>query len=282
MLQLNRPGRRRSLHQIFDGNDGRMIHKCEHYFDIYECHFAQFRGHSPRILEIGVFHGGSLDMWRSYFGRGTHIVGVDIDERCLALERPDIDIRIGDQGDPDFMKSLVDDGPFDIIIDDGSHLPAHQILALELLWPAVKLGGVMLVEDLCTNYWPEYGGAPNLPGTFIEYVKPMLDDVNAFNSRTPGFEPTDWTRTVGGIHVYDSVIVFDRRDTAPLVTRMTGRPVFEETWGKPSIEMLEPDHLVEIEGMNQPINRVKRAILNPAETLARARRALGRAWAGRR
>ena len=269
MVRLGHFVGRPSLREIFDRNEGRLVHKCDHYFPIYERHLGRYRGRSPRILEIGVFHGGSLDMWRAYFGRGTHIVGVDIAERCRSLGRRGVDIRIGDQGDAEFVASLVADGPFDIVIDDGSHLPAHQILALETLWPAVRVGGVMLIEDLCTNYWPEYGGAPRAPGTFIEFVKPLIDDVNAFNSRTPGFEPTEWTRTLGGIHVYDSVVVFDRADTTPLQTRMSGRPVFDEIFGQPALDVLTPEHRAQVEAMNRPWPRIRRAVAHPAATFGR-------------
>jgi hypothetical protein len=113
-----------SLRTIFERNEGRRIHKCEHYFDVYERHFSMFRGRSPRILEIGVFHGVSLDMRRSYFGRGTQLVDIDINPRCADLARRNIDIRIGDQSDREFLRRVIaEDGPFDVIIEDGSHLP---------------------------------------------------------------------------------------------------------------------------------------------------------------
>ena len=269
MVNLPNPLRRPSLRDLFDRNEGRLVNKCLHYFPIYERHLGPFRGTSPRILEIGVFHGGSLDLWCSYFGRGTHVVGVDMNEHCRSLARRDVDIRIGDQGDEQFMRSLLDDGPFDIVIDDGSHLPAHQILALETLWPAMKVGGVMLVEDLCTNYWPEYGAAPGQPDTFIEYIKPLIDDVNAWNSRTAGFEPSEWTRTLGGIHVYDSMVVLDRADTTPIQTQMTGRPVFDEVHGRPALEAFTPEHQAQIEAMNTVPRRLRRAITHPRDAIAR-------------
>ena len=79
MQPLYKVGSQRSLEQIFEANEGRLIHKWMHYFDIYERHFKPFRYQSPRILEIGVSHGGSLDLWREWFGPGAHITGVDID-----------------------------------------------------------------------------------------------------------------------------------------------------------------------------------------------------------
>jgi SAM-dependent methyltransferase len=262
-----------SLRQIFDRNEGRLIHKCDHYFPIYERHLSAFRGRSPRVLEIGVSQGGSLDMWRRYFGRGTHIVGVDIEPRCADLARRGIDIRIGDQGDTTFLRSLVtDDGPFDVIIEDGSHHPAHQILALEELWPALNTGGVMLIEDLCTNYWPEYGGGWGKPDTFMEHIKPLVDELNAFNETAGEHPPTEFTRTCTGMHVYDSVVVFDRAPHEPLHTSMSGRPAFDTLYGNDALAGLEPEHLAAIEAMNRPhrrLLRVLRAPIQSAETAVR-------------
>ena len=127
-----------SLRELFERNEGRLIHKWMHYFPIYERHFAPYRGTAPTFLEIGVSHGGSLDMWRRWFGRGTHVIGIDIDERCAALAGRGIDVRIGDQADLDFLDAIVDEfGPFDIILDDGGHFPEAQIASLERLWSAV-------------------------------------------------------------------------------------------------------------------------------------------------
>jgi SAM-dependent methyltransferase len=276
--QLRRRHRsNRTLQEIFEQNDGRLVHKWMHYFDIYERHFAPFRHRSPRVLEIGVSHGGSLDLWSTWFGRGTHIIGVDIDPRASTLARPGVEISIGDQGDPAFLDALVaDHGPFDIVIDDGSHQPAHQILTLEKLWPATNPGGVFLVEDLHSNYWPEYNGDLHRPDTFIEFVKPLIDDLHAFHSRTEGFEPSTWTRTLGGIHVYDSIVVLDRVDREEPHHRMTGRPVFDTVYGTEVDDFLDDAHKSEIERMNQPHRRALRALRSPVESsrklVRRARR----------
>ena len=265
--RLRRLGSNRTLEQIFDENEGRLVHKWMHYFDIYERHFAPYRGHSPKILEIGVSHGGSLDLWSTWFGRNAEIVGVDIDPRAAALARPGVTISVGDQGDPKFLDTLAaEHGPFDIIIDDGSHQPAHQILALKKLWPAIRPGGVFLVEDLHSNYWPEYGGDLGRPDTFVEFVKPLIDEMHAFHSRTSGFEPSDWTRTLGGIHVYDSIVVLDRVDRERPYHRMTGRPVFDTVYGADVDDFLDGDHKSEIEEMNQLHRRAIRGISSPITT----------------
>jgi 23S rRNA U2552 (ribose-2'-O)-methylase RlmE/FtsJ len=107
---------------------GRLIHTLMHYFDIYHSHFNRFRRRRITVVEFGVQNGGSLDMWRHYFGRKARIIGVDIDPNCKALERPGTEILIGDQEDRDFLRQLRDHvGPIDVLIEDGGHTMGQQI-----------------------------------------------------------------------------------------------------------------------------------------------------------
>jgi hypothetical protein len=222
------------LRDYFDQNSGRLIHKWSHYFPIYERHFRRFRWQHPTVLEIGVSHGGSLDMWSDYFGPGSQIVGVDIEERCRELERPGIAIRVGDQGDPAFLDELTAEfGTFDIVIDDGSHQPVHQITSLQHLWPSVTDGGVYLVEDLHANYWSEYGGGYRREGTFIEFAKTLLDELHGRHTGDPLHGPSEWTLTLGGLHAYECVIVLDKELRGAPTNEKSGQPVFDTLYGKP-------------------------------------------------
>ena len=95
------------------------MHKWHHYFEIYHRHFEPFRGRSPVVVEIGVFHGGSLQMWRHYFGPGAHIVGIDVDPRCRQFEDESTTILIGDQADRRFLAEVRERVPhIDILIDE--------------------------------------------------------------------------------------------------------------------------------------------------------------------
>src|SRR5688572_22405202 len=96
---------------------GPGIWKWQHYFDIYHRHLARFVGRQPHVMEIGVYSGGSLDMWRAYFGAGCRIYGVDLQPACKAYEREDTKIFIGDQGDRAFWRSLQLPA-LDVLIDD--------------------------------------------------------------------------------------------------------------------------------------------------------------------
>jgi cephalosporin hydroxylase len=70
------------LRAYFESGPERLLHKWVHYFDVYHRHLAPYRGQAVTLVEFGVFHGGSLRMWRDYFGRRARIVGVDIDPRA--------------------------------------------------------------------------------------------------------------------------------------------------------------------------------------------------------
>jgi hypothetical protein len=133
-----------NLWGLFLSHQGRLMDKWAHYFPIYERHFARYIGESVRVLEIGVGHGGSLQLWKAYFGARAEIVGLDIDGRCKEYEEDRITIHIGDQANPPTM------GRFDIVIDDGSHRTEDQSASFTRLWPLTD--GVYLIEDCHHNY----------------------------------------------------------------------------------------------------------------------------------
>jgi len=169
-----------------------------------------------------------------YLGRTARIVGVDIDERCKGLDLPGSEAVIGDQADPAFHRALREQlGPVDVVIDDGGHTMDQQLTTFREMWPAVRAGGVYLVEDLHTSYWSEFGGGYRKPGPFIEYAKTLVYSMHAWHSRDEhSFKIDDHTRTVRGMHVYDSVIVFDKAQVEKPDHLETGRATFE--WGDPS------------------------------------------------
>ncbi|MCU0907090.1 MAG: class I SAM-dependent methyltransferase [Rhodobacteraceae bacterium] len=199
------------LHRYFLSNGDKRLHKFLHYFDIYERHFARFRDRPIRMLEIGVHGGGSLAMWRAYFHPDSTIVGVDINPACARHEAPGVHVRIGSQDDPAFLARVAAEfGPFDIVLDDGSHVNAHVITSFQALYPQVTPTGVYLVEDMHTSYWPKFGGGLRRDGTFIEFAKAKIDEINAPHVRGD-FPVTDFTRTADSISFYGSVVVIEKR-----------------------------------------------------------------------
>ncbi len=166
-------------------------------------------------------------MWRDYFGDAARIIGVDSDPRCLAFSDDQTQVILGNQDDRDFLRSLRENlGSVDIVIDDGGHRMSEQIATFEELWPAVVDGGVYLTEDVCTSYWPEYGGGYREPASFIEYAKGLIDKMYAWHAR--GETAVDsYTRSIAGMHVYDSVVVLDKAIVEEMTQAMTGVPTFE-------------------------------------------------------
>jgi cephalosporin hydroxylase len=201
------------LEYLESNRDGRIVNRWRHYFDIYHRHFARFRGQPLTMIEIGVFNGGSLPMWRHYFGPQATIVGVDVNPECAQYSEPGIEIVIGDQGERGFLRSLADRYPgFAIVLDDGGHRMHQQIGTFEELYPRLRSDGVYLCEDTHTSYMPVFGGGYRHPHTFIETMKTMIDRLNAFHSQDlSALAPDDFTRTTDSMHFYDSVLVIEKR-----------------------------------------------------------------------
>jgi hypothetical protein len=215
-----------TLWQDFLTNQDRLIQKWKHYFPIYERHFQRFVNTDVVVFEIGVSHGGSLQMWKRYLGPHARIIGIDIDARMKAVEEDQIEVRIGSQSDARFLSEVVAElGTPDIVIDDGSHVMSDVHASFEALYPLVPRNGVYLVEDLHTAYWADYGGGLGQPASFVERCKRLVDELNADHSRG-SLEPSEFTRTTLSIHFYDSIVVFEKgRHTAKLDVQI-GKPTF--------------------------------------------------------
>lgn len=197
------------MHEAF--YQGRGIHKWHNYPDVYHKYFERFRGTQFRMLEIGVHKGGSLELWRNYFGPEALIFGVDIDPECAKLDGKAGQVRIGSQDDPDFLRKIVAEmGGIDIVLDDGSHIADHQRTSFETLFPLLNDNGVYLCEDTHTAYWRGlYAGGYKRKNNFLETAKNIVDDIHAdFHGKgevVPGA-----SRSISGLHFYNSIVVIEK------------------------------------------------------------------------
>ncbi len=213
------------LQDYFDNNTSSLrLDKWMPYLEIYERHFERYRGTDVHVLEIGVFGGGSLQMWKDYFGPQSQIFGVDINPECQKHESERVKVFIGDQGDRQFLKKTLQKiQRIDILIDDGSHLPAHQIATFEELFPHISPKGIFVCEDLHTNYWKRYSAGLGRPGTFIEYSKRLVDQLSAWHSENHDeFEIDDFTLSAHSMHYYDSMLVIEKRPMGMPQRRKSG------------------------------------------------------------
>jgi Methyltransferase domain len=188
--------------------DGHGIWKWEHYFEIYHRHFSRFVGQKVNVLEVGIYSGGSLGMWRSYFGEKSHIYGVDIEEACRVYENDYTSVFIGDQADrafwSTFRKSV--EG-IDIIIDDGGHAPEQQQITLEEMLPHLRPGGVYLCEDV-----------HSVSNRFCGFVTGLASELNGMYPISGSLLESNvspFQASIHSIHFYPYVVVIEKHGVSP-------------------------------------------------------------------
>jgi hypothetical protein len=209
----------KTLRELFELHNGRWVGKVDHFFDDYEHILAPLRGRPIRLLEIGVNAGGSLELWQAYFGAAARVHGLDIDPAAIACCPPGAEAHLGSQDDVGLLRELSKaHGPFDLVIDDGSHMMRHQISSFEALYPLMTESGVYICEDAFTSYWPEYGGGPPGTGdTFIDYARTKVDELHAWWLDHPAARATAFTATTRSITFLSGAVVFQRgRRSRPL------------------------------------------------------------------
>ena len=190
---------------IFFSHNGRPINKWVHYLELYDHYFSRFRNTPVRMLEIGVFEGGSLELWRQYLGADAIIYGIDIDPRCAAKVDAPNHVRIGSQANPDFLRSVVAEmGGVDLILDDGSHKGSHIITSFRTLFPLLAENGLYAIEDMHDDYseWP--GTRYNQS---LHLIKRLIDDMHL---NFTGLAPSE-NAAVGGLHIFNSITFIEKR-----------------------------------------------------------------------
>lgn len=214
---------------------GPGIWKWDHYLEIYEAHFARFRGKPVTLVEIGVYSGGSISMWKAYFGPQCRVIGVDIEDACRIYERNGVEVMIGDQADPAFWQAFRERYPeVDIIVDDGGHLVHQQVATLEGMLAHLRPGGVYLCEDV-----------HGIGNDFYHYICGLGRALHAEDSTVDLANParrvvcraSPFQSGIHGIHLYPFVVVIERRDApiAELVAPKRGSQwqPFGDAWDKP-------------------------------------------------
>lgn len=187
---------------------GRGVWKWEHYFDAYHRHLARFVGRPVHLLEIGIYSGGSLEMWRAYLGADCRITGVDVEPACRAYEDERTTVLIGDQADREFWRRAAAGlGGLDVVVDDGGHTPEQQQATLEELLPLLRPGGVFICEDV--------HGTTN---RFAAYAAGLVDELNRADytaTRPPQCAVSGFQAAIHSIHFYPFMVVIEKHDRPP-------------------------------------------------------------------
>lgn len=198
------------------------------YAQHYQRHFHGIRRQRLKVLEIGVggyddpHDGGhSLRMWKAYFPRAM-VNGIDIHDKS-ALEEPRIKIFHGSQADPDFLQWVSKTaGPFDIVIDDGSHVNEHVLSSFEVLFPLLAEGGFYAIEDTQTSYWPgAHGGSldRSSASTTMGRVKQLVDGLNHAEFAEEGYSPTYFDMSIVAVHCYHNLVIVAKGRNSELSRR---------------------------------------------------------------
>jgi|APSaa5957512535_1039671.scaffolds.fasta_scaffold03722_5 hypothetical protein len=180
--------------------------KNDTYFDAYEFIFNSYIGKPITFIEVGVFNGGSLHMWREYFGEQARIIGVDFNPIARELEKDGFEIYIGNQESSEFWLELKNKvGYVDIILDDGGHKNGQQIATLYNGVELIRDGGVIVIEDTHTSYFRRFGNPS--PFSFISYSKKIIDVINSrfeyVKSKRSRFYDCVWS-----VNFFESIVAF--------------------------------------------------------------------------
>jgi hypothetical protein len=191
------------------------------YTPVYHQLFAHLRDRPVRLLEIGIggyefarLGGASLAMWADYFPNGR-ILGIDVFAKTLDLG-PRVSIRHGSQDDAAFLRRMsAEHGPFDIVIDDGSHVPAQVIASFGVLFPLLAHDGLYVIEDVQTTFWPNFGGSPD-GGATMGLARAMLEHLNHAEIQIvqPARPVSDLVKSVRAFRAWHNIFVVEKGDNA--------------------------------------------------------------------
>jgi len=179
-----------------------MANKTQEFLELYKKHFRDRR--VKRLLEIGVQYGGSLKLWEDFFPK-AEIIGLDNDPTCKEYVKKNF--VLGDQTDRKLLGTL---GEFDVVIDDGGHTMRQQQETFDILFPKLNLGGLYVIEDLHTSYWPEFFDQ-ELRTT--EFLKSLVDEINApatLHQRGMGRWSFKNRYNIKGLNFYRSIVFIEK------------------------------------------------------------------------
>jgi hypothetical protein len=189
------------------------------YTPVYSSFLRRMRRLPIRLLEIGIggynmqgVGGASLSMWADYFPEGR-IVGIDVADKRLELD-PRIEVRRGSQEDADFLNRVCDElGPFDVIIDDGSHIPQHVTSSFNILFPRLRDGGYYMIEDVQTTFWPQFGGSA-LGGATMRLAMATLENLHHAEIKVahPTRHVDDLSKSIRSFHAFHNLFVIEKGD----------------------------------------------------------------------
>lgn len=181
--------------------------KYKNYFEIYDQLFSSYINKKIVFVEIGIFQGGSLQMWKRFFGNKARIIGIDVNPEAKRFEKDGFEVFIGDQSDPNFWRFFFETvGKVDIILDDGGHTNKQQIITATNCIKHMNDNGKLVFEDVHASYQKEFQN-PSIY-SFINYCKKNIDDIN-FRFPNLGNFNSSLNKYVHSIFFFESIVCFN-------------------------------------------------------------------------
>jgi len=180
--------------------------KYDSYFPAYETLLQKYADREVTMVEVGIFNGGSLFMWRKFFGPKARIIGIDLNPDAREWEKHGFEIYIGDQSSDtfwsDFFRKI---GKVDVLIDDGGHTNLQQVVTSHYAIQNINDGGMLIVEDVHTNYFREFGNPSRY--SFLNFAHRIVDGVN---SRAYSLRRTyaQYSSRVYSVSFFESMVAF--------------------------------------------------------------------------
>ena len=184
------------------------------FIELYQKYFDQLKDKKINILEIGVYKGDSLRLWREYFTRAK-ICGIDIKNNNIDING--VEIFLGDQSNKEFLKNIINKyQSFDIIIDDCSHISKHIIRSMDYLYNHLKENGLYIIEDLQTSYFPRYGGSRyrlKKNNTSMNFIKSLTDSINYEQNDKPFYKRKKFDGEIKYVHFYQNIAIIKKGES---------------------------------------------------------------------
>ena len=190
----------------------------DHFYTlVYDNIFRSLRRKKINLLEIGVggyadpYSGGeSIFLWKAYFPFARLFFIDIVDKTHFSQNR--VRVVQGSQDDANVLLNVVREaGEFDIIIDDGSHINHHQIASFETLFSSLKEGGIYVIEDTQTSYWPSFGGGGNKTREYenscMRYFLRLADELNYGEYLDEEYSPGKFNKKIIEISFHHNLIV---------------------------------------------------------------------------
>ena len=206
------------LYKLYQNSPYRSV-KHSGYFQVYEQIFRNFIDSKFTFVEVGIHNGGSLFMWREFFGKDARIIGIDLNPKAKQFEKYGFEIFIGDQSSKKFWSNFYNEvGNIDILLDDGGHTYEQQIVSVVSSIDFINNNGMIVVEDTHTSYFKKFGYPSK--HTFINWAKKLIDNINSRSEDVTVQNPI-FKNIIHSIEFFESIVVFKVNKEKSLDSRPT-------------------------------------------------------------